>query len=70
MVYNGDDNGLHLYNSSSAGNYSLVWSSKKLTDVPATGLHLMSAKDGTTRNMATNETGFDPNDIVKVEIYG
>jgi hypothetical protein len=41
---------------------------KKLTDIPATGLHLMSAQDGTTRNMASVETGFDPNTIVHVEI--
>ena len=40
------------------------------TDVPATGLHLMSAKNGTTRNMASVETGFNPNAIVGVKIYG
>lgn len=43
---------------------------KPLTDVPATGLHLMSTKNGTTRNMASVETGFDPNAIVGVKIYG
>lgn len=43
---------------------------KKLTDVPATGLHLMSTKNGTTRNMASVEAGFDPNAIVGVKIYG
>ena len=43
---------------------------KKYTDVPATGLHLMSTKNGTTRNMASVETGFDPNAIVGVKIYG
>ena len=42
---------------------------KPLTDVPATGLHLMNAKDGTTRNMTSVDSGFDPNKIVKVEIW-
>ena len=41
-----------------------------LTDIPATGLHLMSTKNGTTRNMASVETGFNPNTIVGVQIYG
>jgi len=39
---------------------------KALTDIPATGLHLVSTQDGTTRNMASVETGFNPNAIVKV----
>jgi hypothetical protein len=43
---------------------------KPLTDVPITGLHLMSAKNGTTRNMAKVDTGFNPNAIIKVQIYG
>lgn len=42
---------------------------KKLTDVPATGLHLMSTKNGTTRNMASVETGFNPNAIIGVTIW-
>ncbi len=42
---------------------------KEVTDVPATGLHLMSAKNGTTRNMTLVETGFKPNTVVKVRIY-
>jgi len=42
---------------------------KLLTDVPVTGLHLMSTKNGTTRNMASVDSGFDPNKIVKVEIW-
>lgn len=45
-------------------------SAKPLTDIPATGLHLMSTKNGTTRNMASVETGFDHNAIVGVKIYG
>lgn len=42
---------------------------KKVTDIPATGLKLVSTLDGSTRNMATEETGFDPNDIDTVRIY-
>lgn len=41
-----------------------------LTDVPVTGLHLMSAKNGTTRNMTSVETGFNPNAVTGVKIYG
>ena len=41
----------------------------KLTDVPATGIHLMSAKDGTTRNLAGKDTGFNPNAVNQVEIF-
>ena len=47
-----------------------VTSCQKYTDIPATGLHLMSTKNGTTRNMASVETGFNPNAIVGVKIYG
>jgi hypothetical protein len=40
-----------------------------LTEVPATGLHLMSAKNGTTRNMASVTSGFNPNAITLVKIW-
>lgn len=40
-----------------------------LTDVPATGLHLMSSKNGTTRNMGYVETGFNPNAITLLRVY-
>lgn len=42
---------------------------KKLTDVPTTGLHLMSTKNGTTRNMASIETGFNPNKIAEIRVW-
>lgn len=42
-------------------------SANKLTDVPATGLHLVSAFGGTIRNMDTVESGFNPNTVVSVE---
>ena len=42
---------------------------QQLIDIPATGLHLMSAKNGTTRNMASVESGFNQNTVVLVEIY-
>lgn len=40
-----------------------------LTDVAATGLHLMSSMDGTTRDMSLVESGFDPNNVTSVKIY-
>ena len=43
---------------------------KPYTDILATGLHLMSTKNGTTRNMASVESGFNPNTVVSVRIYG
>lgn len=55
----------------SASNYTVDdVSIKHYTDIPATGLHLMSAKNGTTRNMASVESGFNPNTVVSVKIYG
>jgi len=42
---------------------------KALTDVPATGLHLLSTKNGSTRNMKSVESGFDANAITRVNIY-
>lgn len=42
---------------------------KSLTDIPATGLHLMSAKGGTTRNMLVTESGFNPNTITGVWVF-
>jgi hypothetical protein len=47
---------------------SCVWSAKQVTDIPATGLKLYSAQDGTTKSMASVETGFNPNTVVHVEI--
>ena len=40
-----------------------------LTSVPSTGLNLVSARDGSTRNMESVETGFLPNSITTVYIY-
>lgn len=40
----------------------------KYTDIPATGLHLVSAKNGTTRNLTSKESGFNPNTVVSVSI--
>lgn len=40
-----------------------------LTDIPPTGLHLMSSMDGTTRNMSLVESGFDPNNVTSIKIY-
>jgi hypothetical protein len=30
----------------------------------------MSAKDGTTRNMAKVDTGFNPNAVTNIKVYG
>ena len=57
-----------LYAGSSI-NFSATFTTKKYTDVPATGVHLMSAKDGTTRNLAGKDTGFNPNTVNQVEIF-
>jgi hypothetical protein len=42
---------------------------KQVTDVPATGLHLLSSKNGSTRNMFSVESGFNPNTVTRVNIY-
>jgi hypothetical protein len=41
---------------------------KHVTDVPATGLLLVSTAGGSTRNMASVESGFDPNDVTTVNV--
>lgn len=41
---------------------------KYYTDVPATGLHLVSAKDGSTRNLEAN-AGINPNTVTTIKIY-
>lgn len=46
-------------------NFSL----KRVLDTPTTGLHLVSSLGGTTRNMKSVDSGFDPNTITKVRIY-
>lgn len=41
----------------------------QVLDIPTTGLHLVSAVGGTTRNMRSVDSGFDPNTVVKVRVY-
>jgi hypothetical protein len=41
---------------------------KKTIDIPTTGLHLLSTKNGSTRNMESVESGFNPNTVVKVTV--
>ena len=57
------------YSNASATAFSATNSLKYVTDVPATGLHLMSAQGGTVRNMAYTQTGFNPNTVTSVKIY-
>lgn len=42
---------------------------KEVTNVPSTGLLLVSAYGGATRNMLSTETGFLPNSITTVYVY-
>ena len=42
---------------------------KHVTEVPATGLHLFSTKNGISRGWQSVDAGFDPNDIVSIKIY-
>ena len=42
---------------------------KRVTDPPATAVHIVSSLNGTTRNWASIESGFDPNNIASWKIY-
>lgn len=42
---------------------------KNVLDIPVTGLHLFTTKNGTTRGMATKASSFNPNTITSVKIY-
>jgi len=45
-------------------------SSKRVTDPPAIAVHIVSSLNGTTRDWASIESGFDPNDIASWTIWG
>lgn len=60
-------NGILLF-SGTAADFSALCSCKYMTDVPATGLHLVGTQDGSTRTL-TPETGFNPNTIASINIY-
>ncbi len=45
------------------------YSQKRVTDPPATAVHIVSSLNGTIRNWASIESGFDPNTIASWEIY-
>lgn len=63
------DTNFYLRNTLAGTSDVTALSLKIMTNVPATGLHLMSTKNGTTRNMASVETGFNPNAIIGVTIW-
>jgi len=42
---------------------------KRVTDPPSTAVHIVSSFNGTTRNWASIESGFDPNNIASWGIY-
>jgi hypothetical protein len=44
-------------------NLSCIFSIKQITDPPSTAIHIVSSLNGTTRNWASIESGFDPNTI-------
>jgi phage gp37-like protein len=51
-------------------NYSVISNSfKRVTDPPSTAVHIVSSLNGTTRNWASIESGFDPNTIATWKIY-
>jgi len=51
-------------------NYSVISNSfKRVTDPPSTAVHIVSSLNGTTRNWASIESGFDPNNIASFKIY-
>ena len=60
-----ETNGLYLV-STTATNYSLVWSCKQVTALGATALQLIST--GTTRNWSRIDAGFDPNAVRLIKI--
>jgi len=43
---------------------------QRVTDPPATAVHIVSSLNGTTRNWASIESGFDPNTIASWKING
>ncbi|MCJ7747952.1 MAG: hypothetical protein MUP27_09415 [Desulfobacterales bacterium] len=43
---------------------------KHVTDPPSTAVHIVSSLNGTTRDWASIESGFNPNGIVSWKIYG
>lgn len=45
-------------------------SAKQVTEPPATGLHIVSTKGGSTQNWTSVESGFDPNNITSITIEG
>jgi hypothetical protein len=50
-------------------NFSATFTLKKYSDIPATGVHLVSEPDGSTRNVAYKDTNFNPNAVVTIKIF-
>jgi hypothetical protein len=50
-------------------NFSAICSCKKLTGIPATGLHMHSTLNGTDRKMAYKHASFNLNTITSIKIY-
>lgn len=77
----GDGDYIGYGNSDASGNYASVmadttftaqidnYSVKRVTDPPNTAVHIVSSLNGTTRNWASIESGFNPNNIASWKIY-
>lgn len=64
----GGVNGIVVYLAALTASFTDI-SLKPLTDVPATGLHLIDQPDGNTRNIAYKDTNFNPNAVVTIKIF-
>jgi len=62
-------NGLQFVASEAVDFKALNNSLKYITDPPSTAVHIVSSLNGTTRNWASIESGFDPNAIATYQIY-
>jgi hypothetical protein len=61
--------GLYHFYGYAAMNFSCDLSLKRVTDPPATAVHIVSSLNGTTRAWASIESGFNPNTITSWIIY-
>jgi len=69
--FNAETVDLDFYGRSTPGAHTRFddVSLRKVTDCPATGVHITTTPGGTTENWTTVETGFAHKDIVSIKIY-
>jgi len=58
-----------IITNSAVGDWSSINTLKRVTDPPSTAVHIVSSLNGTTRNWASIESGFNPNNIASFKIY-